>query len=139
VRQLSRADLIRLESICARLDPADAQWLAEQLEPAWRRRERRLAARDTAIRDAASLYAAAPSGRALATHLRNEMLKPRRVPKLQEIVDLYEGRVPSVTRLRAALAGIGPAGPNSRLVSGHRRSDDAADVKSKEAGHGQSG
>ena len=41
----------RLEAILGALPIDDALWLSERLEPAWRARERRLAIRDTAIRE----------------------------------------------------------------------------------------
>ena len=42
-------DLRRLDAIMGQLAPEDAEWLSEQLEPAWHQRARRLEARDVMV------------------------------------------------------------------------------------------
>lgn len=115
-------DAARLDRILAALpNPADREWLAERLEPRWRRRERRLEERDEAVRTlAAERFGALPSGRAMATEMRRALsvyaagstCKGETVPSdsrrasLHRLLKLFGGRVPSVGTLRAALAGI---------------------------------
>jgi hypothetical protein len=47
----------RLERIAAALRASDAEWLREQLEQPWQRRQRRLAERDAAVRLARDCFA----------------------------------------------------------------------------------
>lgn len=116
-------DLARLEAILARLDPDDAAWLAEQLEPAWRRRRRRLDQRDGWVREVAQANFADfdISGRQLhATIARDQaryaasgyLIERDRGPpadparrRLWEILQLNGGRPMSVSSVRDALAG----------------------------------
>jgi hypothetical protein len=54
---LSSADAARLERILARLEPDDAAWLSELVEPPSHAARRRLAKRDAAVRQAWTYFA----------------------------------------------------------------------------------
>jgi hypothetical protein len=113
----------RLERVLAAVDPSDRAWLERKLAPPWLIRERRLAARDAAIRACGALYFADhPSGRAMASALRKALATPRsregadsrRESDLRALRTLCAGRLPSVATIRRALAGLAPEdGSNS--------------------------
>lgn len=77
---MSPADAGRLEKIRASLDPADAEWLAAQLEPKWMQRERRLSHRDGMARLASLVLCEGlppkTAARHLATHLGRYLAGP---------------------------------------------------------------
>jgi hypothetical protein len=85
-------DIARLERIVAQLAPADAGWLRDQFEPPWRRRQRRLAQRDAAVRDARSLFsdphhitcAARSLSRALAGYRASNWSAEKDLPALPD-------------------------------------------------------
>jgi hypothetical protein len=58
----------RLARIIERLDADDRAWLVDRLDPPWRRRRRRLAARDAAIREL-GLVVPPGSGRQMAAEI----------------------------------------------------------------------
>jgi hypothetical protein len=81
---MTAAELARFDRALALLPAADAAWLRELVEPPWLRRQRRLAARDEAVR-AARLYfpdpqpccAAKAAARALRGYLTTGWLRER--------------------------------------------------------------
>ena len=86
----------RLERILSSLPPDDARWLSAALEPAWRQRERRLAARDSIVVIAAGgLGEVAPARqaraleRALARYLASAWLTERHTSPTPSNLALY--------------------------------------------------
>ena len=107
------SDAERLARILASIpDPADADWLLEQLLlPAWCRRMMRLQRRDQAIRAlAAERYGALSSGRAIAETMHSDLSRRAVTPALQRILQLCGDRVPGEKTLRNALAGLTSSG-----------------------------
>lgn len=124
-----RGDAGRLERILGQItDPDDRDWLLTQLEPAWRRRERRLGERDAAIRELAGHYLELIAGRAIATAVANDLRrylasgwqheqgKPpmgdaKRV-LMHRILSLNEGRAVGSQRVREILGGVAGKNPH---------------------------
>jgi hypothetical protein len=127
-------DAARIARILAAVSDADRAWLERRIAPAWLRRQRRLEARDEAVREiAAEHYATLTSGRAIAQAICRHMAlyaaagrlndslpaDPRRAA-LHRLLELSGGRVPAERTVRAALAGIGAiGGQNSPSVVAH--------------------
>lgn len=114
------SDAERLARILATIpDPADADWLLEQLVvPAWCRRMIRLQRRDDAIRSlAADRYGALASGRAIADAMYRDLARAKSgrdaTPALQRILNLSGDIVPGDATLRRSLAGLSLSGANS--------------------------
>jgi hypothetical protein len=113
-------DDARLARILPRLDEGDRAWLVNRLDPPWRRRRRRLAARDAAIRTLA-LEVPFGSGRQMAKAIAAALDRyassgwrferdrqpgdPRRA-LLWRILDLNGRRAPSKATIERALAGV---------------------------------
>jgi hypothetical protein len=91
----------RLAAILVRLPPNDAEWLTDQLEPAWARRARRLQARDEAVRTAARRFypgmAPTPCAAVLATAIDRYLATTW--PRERDIAELR----PEASALRTAL------------------------------------
>jgi hypothetical protein len=91
----------RLAAILDQLPPDDAAWLFDQIAPPWRRRARRLQARDEAVRSAAGRFypgmSPTPCAAALATATARYLATAW--PRERDITDLPQ----SASALRAAL------------------------------------
>jgi hypothetical protein len=113
------------------LDADDWFWLMERIEPAWRRRQRRLGDRDAAICALATQMAGA-SGRALAQNIARDLLRyatsgwrferdepppadPARA--LMHRILTANGKTPSLATIRRALAGIGAGAKSAPAMS----------------------
>jgi hypothetical protein len=115
-------DRARVARILALLEDDDRGWLQDQLAKPWQRRARRLAQRDTRIREYALGFHPFASGRAMAAAIAGELLRYRasgwrfekdlpapaeaRRGLLWRILHLNNGKSPSPGAVRAALAGI---------------------------------
>lgn len=113
-------DRARLERIFGLLGDDDREWLSKRLEPAWRQRERQLAARDAALCELAATLAAA-SGRELAATVRKRLARPTGSPAAERALAACGGRVPGADRIRAILAGArSPGGWKSPIATNQR-------------------
>ncbi len=113
-------DRARLERIFGLLGDDDREWLSKRLEPAWRQRERQLAARDAALCELAATLAAA-SGRELAATVRKRLARPTGSPAAERALAACGGRVPGADQIRAILAGArSPGGWKSPIATNQR-------------------
>jgi hypothetical protein len=127
------SDAERLQRILASIpDPADADWLLEQVMlPAWCRRMMRLQRRDDAIRAIASeRYGTLSSGRAISETMHRDLVRAKSGraahPDLERLLKLCGDRVPGETTLRNSLAGLSSGGQNSPDEIGHDIREPAA-------------
>lgn len=102
-------DLRRLDRILDALPPADAAFLSPLVEPPWRQRERRLAARDAAIRAALELLAGDPNP---VARLVEQMRRPRSATgacpvagAVAAILELNDGAALGARQVRNVAAG----------------------------------
>jgi hypothetical protein len=146
VRVVNDLDAGRLERVLAQIeDPEDREWLAQEVLPPWRARQRRLARRDELVRALAVLQLAdnLVSGRQMAAALARALARyaaagwrferdrpapadPRRA-LLWRILATNQGKAMSKGAVRRALAGSQSGrrwATGGCIAPGHQQIDD---------------